>query len=266
MPRLAILGGGFMGGALAEGLIDSGWSPEDLVIAEIRAARRAFLEDHLKLPTTDDALEAASKAASVLFAVKPQDVQSCLDTVAAAFSPGKLAISICAGVRTAQFERALGDVPVIRAMPNTPAAIGQGATAIARGRFAKDDHLATALNILSTVGRVVVVEESQMDAVTAVSGTGPAYVFYLAEALISAAQKEGLTKEQAYVLVYQTFVGASELLSHDPAGPAELRARVTSPGGTTQAALEFLEKNDWFRIFEQAVHRARERSEELGGS
>ena len=179
--------------------------------------------------------------------------------------PAKLAISICAGIRTALLERALGEVPVIRAMPNTPAAIGQGATAIARGRFAKDDHLAAALNILCTVGRVVVVEESQMDAVTAVSGTGPAYVFYLAEALIAAAQKEGLSKEQAYVLVYQTFVGASELLSHDPAGPAELRARVTSPGGTTQAAIEYLEQNGWREIFEQAVHRARKRSEELGG-
>jgi pyrroline-5-carboxylate reductase len=266
MPRLAILGGGFMGGALAEGLIDSGWSAADLVVAEIREARRAFLEDHLKVATTDDALDAARRASSVLFAVKPQDIQPCLEAVAAAFSPAKLAISICAGVRTGLLERVLGDVPVIRAMPNTPAAIGQGATAIARGRFAKDDHLATALNILSTVGRVVVVDESQMDAVTAVSGTGPAYIFYLAEALISAAQKEGLSKEQAYVLVYQTFVGASELLSHDPAGPAELRARVTSPGGTTQAAMEYLEQSGWFRTFEEAVHRARERSEELGGS
>jgi pyrroline-5-carboxylate reductase len=265
MARLAILGGGFMGGALAEGLIDSGWSPEDIVVAEIREARRNFLENHLKVPTTSDARMAASGAPSVLFAVKPQDIRPVLERVAPAFTPSKLAISICAGVRTGSLEHALGDVPVIRAMPNTPAAIGQGATAIAAGRFAREDHLATALNILSTVGRVVVVEEAQMDAVTAVSGSGPAYVFYLAEALISAAQKEGLTKEQAYVLVYQTFVGASELLSHDPAGPAELRARVTSPGGTTQAAVEFLERNDWVRLFEEAVHRARVRSEELGG-
>ncbi len=188
-----------------------------------------------------------------------------LDTIAPAFSASTLAISICAGVRTTRLERALGEAPVIRAMPNTPAAIGEGATAIARGRFAKDDHLATALNILSTVGRVIVVEESQMDAVTAVSGSGPAYVFYLAEALISAAEKEGLTREQAYVLVCQTFAGAAALLLHDPAGPAELRARVTSPGGTTQAAMEFLEQHDWMSLFEQAVHRARQRSEELAG-
>lgn len=266
MARLAILGGGFMGGALADGLIDSGWNPRDLIVAEIREARRGFLEDQLHVPTTDDALAAARVASSVLFAVKPQDIAPLVETVAPAFSASKLAISICAGVRTTLFERALGDAPVIRAMPNTPAAIGRGATAIACGRFAKDEHLATALNMLSTVGRVVVVEESQMDAVTAVSGTGPAYVFYLAESLIAAAQKEGLSKEQAYVLVYQTFVGASELLSHDPAGPAELRARVTSPGGTTQAAIEYLEKNGWRDIFEQAVHQARQRSEELGGS
>jgi pyrroline-5-carboxylate reductase len=265
MARLAIVGGGFMGGALAEGLIDSGWNPRDLIVAEIREARRGFLENHLKVPTTDDAAAAVRVASSVLLAVKPQDIPRVLDTIAPAFSASTLAISICAGVRTTRLERALGEAPVIRAMPNTPAAIGEGATAIARGRFAKDDHLATALNILSNVGRVIVVEESQMDAVTAVSGSGPAYVFYLAEALISAAEKEGLTREQAYVLVCQTFAGAAALLLHDPAGPAELRARVTSPGGTTQAAMEFLEQHDWMSLFEQAVHRARQRSEELAG-
>lgn len=264
MTRLTIVGGGFMGGALAEGLIDSGWTPSDLVVAEIREERRAYLKGHLGVETTPDATEAVRRAPAVLFAVKPQDITTALESTRSGFSDEKLVISICAGVPAATFEEALGPIPVIRAMPNTPAAIGQGATAIARGRHAHDEHLATALNILSTVGRVVVVEESQMDAVTAVSGTGPAYLFYLAEALISAAQKEGLSKEQAFVLVYQTFVGAAELLSHDPAGPAELRARVTSPGGTTQAAIDFLEAHDWFQLFEQAVHRARERSEELG--
>lgn len=264
MARLAILGGGFMGGALAEGLIDSGWNPGDIVIAELREARRTFLVDHLHVPTTVDAVAAVEGAESVLFSVKPQDISAVLDNVAPAFSMDKLAISICAGVKTEAFEAVLGKVPVIRSMPNTPAAIGQGATAIARGKYAHDEHLATALNILSTVGKVVVVKEGQMDAVTAVSGSGPAYVFYLAEVLINAAQREGLSKEQAYVLVYQTFVGASELLSHDPADPRELRARVTSPGGTTQAAVEYLQEHGWAEIFEGAVRRARERSEELG--
>ena len=133
MARLAILGGGFMGGALAEGLIDSGWSAQDIVVAEIREARRSFLQDHLKVPTTSDARDAVSSASSVLFAVKPQDIQPILASVAPAFTPAKLAISICAGVRTALLERALGEVPSsapcptrrrrsARARPRSPAA------------------------------------------------------------------------------------------------------------------------------------------------
>jgi pyrroline-5-carboxylate reductase len=149
-------------------------------------------------------------------------------------------------------------------MPNTPAAIGMGVTAIARGRFANDSHLGNALNILSTVGKVVVVDESQMDAVTAVSGTGPAYVFYLAEALIEAAQELGLAREQAYTLVYQTLQGAATLLAHDGAGPVELRARVTSPNGTTHAAITHLESKQWKATFKQAVEAARNRAQELG--
>ena len=264
MARLAILGGGFMGGSLAEGLIDSGWRAKDIVIAELLEARRAFLVDHLQVTTTADAVAAVEGADSVLFSVKPQDIHAVLTSVAPVFTADKLAISICAGVRTEAFEAVLGEVPVIRSMPNTPAAIGKGATAIACGQHTNDEHLTTALNILSTVGEVVVVEESQMDAVTAVSGSGPAYVFYLAEALINAAQREGLSKEQARVLVYQTLVGASEVLSRDPAEPEELRARVTSPGGTTQAAIEYLQEHHWAEVLQGAVRKARERSEELG--
>jgi pyrroline-5-carboxylate reductase len=162
------------------------------------------------------------------------------------------------------YERELGPVPVIRTMPNTPAAIGMGVTAIARGTHASDQHLAEALNILSTVGKVVVVNESQMDAVTAVSGTGPAYVFYLAQGLIEAAVELGMTKEQAFTLTYQTFRGAATLLGHDPAGPEELRARVTSPGGTTHAAITHLEETKWKEVFKEAVTAARDRAVELG--
>ena len=264
MRQLAILGGGFMGGALAEGLIDSGWSRDDLVLAEVREARREFLTDHLGLHATSSVASAVSQAKSLLFAVKPQDIEAALVNAATAWSPDQLVISICAGVKTEAFERALPNAPVIRTMPNTPASIGAGATAIAKGRYAGASHLATAINILSAVGKVVVVDEDQMDAVTAVSGTGPAYVFLLAESLIKAAQDEGLTREQAHVLSYQTILGAARLLGHDAAGPRELRERVTSPGGTTQAAMEHLEKHDWAEIFVAAVGRARERSAELG--
>jgi pyrroline-5-carboxylate reductase len=264
MSRLAIIGGGFMGGALAEGLIDSGWNREGILIAEIRNARREFITNQLRVPTTDNAAEAVSRADTVLFAVKPQQIHETLKHVKAAFTPAKLAISICAGVTIATFQRELGNVPVIRSMPNTPAAIGMGVTAIARGKFATDNHLAEALNILSTVGKVVVVDESQMDAVTAVSGSGPAYVFYLAEALIEAAQELGLAKEQAYTLVYQTIRGAATLLAHDGAGPLELRSRVTSPNGTTHAAMTLLEGKQWKETFKHAVAAAKARAEELG--
>ena len=264
MSRLAIVGGGFMGGALAEGLIDSGWNRDGIIIAEVRNARREFVTNQLRVPTTDDAAEAVAQADTVVFAVKPQQIHETLRNVKQAFAPDKLAVSVCAGVRIATYENELGDVPVIRTMPNTPAAIGMGVTAIARGQFATDQHLADALNILSTVGKVVVVNEDQMDTVTAVSGTGPAYVFYLAEGLIEAAQDLGLTKQQSFTLVYQTLRGAASLLAHDGAGPMELRSRVTSPNGTTHAAITHLESKQWKELFKQAVSAAKNRAEELG--
>ena len=264
MKQLAIVGGGFMGGALAEGLVDSGWKRDSIVVAEVREQRRHFLTEVLRVPATADAAEAVRDAETVLFAVKPQNVREVLTRVAPAFTPQKLAISIAAGVPIATFQELLGDVPVIRTMPNTPAAIGHGMTALSRGRFATDAHLATALNILSTVGKTIVVDESHMDSVTAVSGSGPAYVFLLAEALITAAMEQGLSREQAHMLTYQTFIGAANLLMHDPAEPAELRARVTSPNGTTHAAVTHLLENHWPDVFVEAVHRAHRRAAELG--
>lgn len=264
MSRLAIVGGGFMGGALAEGLIDSGWNRDGIIIAELRNARREFITNQLRVPVTNNAADAVAEAHTVIFAVKPQQIHETLHAVKDAFLPSKLAISVCAGVRIATYENELGDVPVIRTMPNTPAAIGMGVTAIARGQFAKDQHLADALNILSTVGKVVVVNEDQMDTVTAVSGTGPAYVFYLAEGLIEAAQDLGLSKQQSFTLVYQTLRGAAALLAHDGAGPMELRSRVTSPNGTTHAAITHLESKEWKEVFKQAVTAAKNRATELG--
>lgn len=253
-----------MGGALAEGLIDSGWNRDGIIIAELRNARREFITNQLRVPVTDNAADAVAEAHTVIFAVKPQQIHETLRNVKEAFLPSKLAISVCAGVRIATYENELGDVPVIRTMPNTPAAIGMGVTAIARGQFAQDKHLADALNILSTVGKVVVVNEDQMDTVTAVSGTGPAYVFYLAEGLIEAAQDLGLSKQQSFTLVYQTLRGAAALLAHDGAGPMELRSRVTSPNGTTHAAITHLESKEWKEVFKQAVTAAKNRAEELG--
>ncbi len=262
--RLAIVGGGFMGGAIAEGLVESGWARESLVVADLREARRHFLTHVLRIPALPDARAAVAEAPTVLFAVKPQNLREVLAQVAPAFTRDKLAISIVAGVPIATFHELLGEVPVVRTMPNTPAAIRHGMTALARGRFAGEAHLAAALEILGTVGRTLVVDESQLDAVTAVSGTGPAYVFLLAEALIEAAVQQGLSREQARTLACQTFVGAAKLLVHDPAEPAELRARVTSPNGTTHAAVTHLLGQRWPETFIEAVHHAHRRAVELG--
>ncbi len=264
MSKLAIIGGGFMGGALAEGLLDAGWHRDSFVVAEVSRDRRETLQ-HLRVRTTERAEEAARSASTVLIAVKPQSVGDTLAALAPAWRRDQLCISICAGIRVARFEAALGEgTPVIRTMPNTPAAVGMGVTALARGRWATDQHLATALNVMSAVGRVAVVAEDQMDAVTAVSGSGPAYVFYLAESLITAAMEQGLDHEQAHLLVYQTFLGAAHLLSHDGAGPAELRRRVTSPNGTTHAAIRHLEQAGWADTFREAVAQAKQRAEALG--
>jgi pyrroline-5-carboxylate reductase len=264
MKRLAIIGGGFMGSALAEGLLGNGWRPGELVVAERHADRAAALQDHLGIEVTPNAAAAAHHAPRVLLATKPQDIESVMHDVAGAVLPQALIISIAAGVRLATMQAVFVDHPIIRAMPNTPVAIGMGATALAKGDHATDTHLVEALNVFGCVGRTVVVDEAQMDSVTAVSGTGPAYVFLLAEALIEAAQAEGLTQEQAYALTYQTFAGAARLLTHDPASPAELRRRVTSPHGTTHAAVTHLEEHGWTKRFREAVRAARRRSEELG--
>jgi len=262
--QLAILGGGFMGSAIAAGLIESGWRREDLIVAEVREARREFLTQQLQLETTEDSPAAIASAEVVLIAVKPQAIEPALMEVAAGHQNDQLLLSVCAGITTTTIEARVEGAHVIRAMPNTAAAIGTSATAIARGTYASDSDLATAINILSAVGKVVVVDEAQIDAVTAVSGTGPAYVFFLAEALIEAAQREGLSREQAHVLTYQTLLGSARLLSHDTAGPAELRARVTSPGGTTDAAIRHLESAGWQEVFIEAVGQARKRAGELG--
>ena len=265
MKRLAILGGGFMGGALAEGLLEGEWTSQDLIVAEKLDERRADLEERLGITTTADVLEAAEQGEAVVFAVKPQDIETVLGATRAAFETPRLALSICAGVRTSTFEALLGEVAVVRAMPNTPAAIRKGATAIAPGRFATPADVEAAAQVLGAVGTVVIVDEQQMDAVTAVSGSGPAYVFLLAEAWIDGACREGLSAAQARDLVYQTLAGSVGLLYADSAPPSELRARVTSAGGTTQAAVEHLQAEGWDGIFRDALAKAKERSIELGG-
>jgi len=260
--RLAVIGGGNMGAALVGGLLASGWATAgELVVVEVVTARRAELGD--LFPDVATVAEAADAAADgALIAVKPGDVAAA--TAAAVAAGARRILSIAAGVRLDALEVAAGPgVPVVRAMPNTPALVGQGAAAICGGSSADDDDLAWAASILESVGTVVRVPEHQLDAVTGLAGSGPAYVFLVAEALIDAGVLAGLARPVAEALVVQLLVGSAALLA-ERGDPAALRAMVTSPGGTTAAGLRALEDHAVRAALLDAVMAATLRSRELG--
>jgi pyrroline-5-carboxylate reductase len=268
--KLVVVGGGKMGEALVAGLLAGGWAePDQIVIAEAMAARRDELlapgglaGRHPGLVVTATPADAEGAAGAVL-AVKPADVEAACRSVAAA-QVGRV-LSIAAGVPLARLEQWLGDgMPVVRAMPNTPALVGAGAAAIAPGRDAGEDDLVWAGAILGAVGTVVRVPESQLDAVTGLSGSGPAYVFLVAEALIEAGVLVGLPRPVSQQLAIQTLLGSARLLAESDQGPEALRAAVTSPGGTTAAGLRALEKAAVRSAFLDAVVAATERSRALG--
>lgn len=253
-----------MGEVLARGLLEAGWHSDDIVLAARRAERCRDLERALGVACTLDPAAAAKGREVVVVAVKPGDVPRLLEQCVGSVVPGQVVVSLAAGVPTALFERMLGEVSVVRAMPNTPAQIAEGVTALARGAHAGDTAMATAERVLSAVGQTVVLDESLLDAVTAVSGTGPAYVFILAEAMVEAAIREGLPWHAAEKLVEQTIRGAGMLLASVDLTPARLRAQVTSPGGTTAAAIHVLEERGFRALVEDAVRAATARSRELG--
>jgi pyrroline-5-carboxylate reductase len=260
MHRLQIIGGGRMGEALARGLLAAGWSPSDLAVVEAVESRRDQLDTGL--PGVSVTAE-PGPAQGIVVAVKPNDVPT---AVAAAVSAGaERVLSIAAGVTIGGLEAWAGaGVRVVRAMPNTPAQIGVGVSAIAAGSSAGDDDLDWAESILGAVGKVVRVTERQLDAVTGLSGSGPAYVFLVAEALIEAGVLVGLTRDVATTLAVETIHGAGALLAAGGDGPEALRAAVTSPGGTTAAGLRALESAGVRSAFVDAVVAASERATELG--
>ena len=263
-PTVAILGAGAMGEVFAAGLLAAGWQPEDLSLAARREERRRELERLLGVTCSLDPVEAARGRDVVIIAVKPADVTRLLEQCAGAITSDQVVVSLAAGVATSRFEAALGAVPVVRAMPNTPAQIAQGITAMAGGAHAADAAMARAQTVLAAVGDTIILDETLLDAVTAVSGTGPAYVFILAEALVEAAIREGLPWHAAERLVEQTIRGAGMLLAAVDLTPARLRAQVTSPGGTTAAAVHVLEERGFRALIEDAVRAAAARSRELG--
>ncbi len=258
--RLAIIGGGNMGAALAGGLLAAGWAADDLAIVEVLDARA----DALRSMFPGVTISATNvPAAGAVIAVKPYDVPAAV--VAAVAAGATRILSIAAGVSIGTLSAAAGDgAAVVRAMPNTPALVGQGASAIAGGASAGEADLAWAESILGAVGTVARVTEAQLDAVTGLSGSGPAYLFLVAESLIEAGVLAGLPRPTAASLVRQLLVGSAALLAEGDADPVVLRAQVTSPGGTTAAGLRVLEEHGVRSAFLEAVMAATARSRELG--
>lgn len=262
--KIAFIGAGNMAEAIARAVVDKGLYAANRITAfdpaEARRAAFAAMGAHV----ATDNRSAAADAGLVLLCVKPQMMIPALADLAGVVGPRQLVVSIAAGISTGFIESRLGEVRVIRAMPNTPMLAGLGATGICRGRHAGDADLAAARRLFESAGVVVDVDEPLMDAVTAVSGSGPAYFFYLVEHMIAAATALGLTSEQATTLVYQTAAGAARMLQSSPDLPQDLRRKVTSPGGTTQAAIEHLDQHQLGQRIEEAVAAAQRRGRELG--
>ena len=263
--KIVFVGGGNMGEALIAGLLRSGhWKPSQLIACDIRQDQLIKLQLRYKVRASADNRWAVREADIVLLAVKPQHMQRVLEEVGPVIRQNQLVLSIAAGITTSFIEKFLAKrVPVVRVMPNTPALVGLGMAGLACGRYARRFHESTARAIMETVGKVVTVAERDMDAVTAVSGSGPAYVFYVAEAMKGAGVHLGLAPDVADQLVRQTVKGAGVLLSLSHEEARTLRERVTSPGGTTEAALKVMEAAKVRATFMKALRSARDRSKEL---
>ena len=285
MSRIAIIGGGNIGEALLSGLLRSGRQIKDLVVAEKDPGRAKYLADTYSVYVTS-VVDAAENAAFVIVAVKPGDAGNVIAEISAAAGQTdsdteQVYVSVAAGVTTAFYEGKLpAGAPVVRVMPNAPAVVGAGVSALAPGRFATPEHLKEVAAIFDAVGGVLTVPESHLDAVTAVSGSGPAYFFLMVEAMVDAGVAVGLSRPVATDLVVQTMAGSAAMLLERfdrvrPQGDAamgtamdttaaQLRATVTSPGGTTAAGLRELERGGLRAAVAAAVEAAKTRSEQLG--
>ena len=262
---LAILGCGKLGEILASGLVASAWRrPEQIVVTARRSERAEDLASRLGLHATTSNAGAAREARVLVVCVKPQDVQGLLDEIFPEVTPDHVVLSVAAAISTAFIEKRLpAGVPVVRAMPNAPSQVGAGIAGICAGAHASPEHLKVAEQVLSHVGRVVTVAEPYMDAVTAVSGSGPAYFALLAESMIDAGIMLGLSRVISTDLVVQTMLGTAKLLQDLHMHPVELREAVTSPGGTTIMAIRQLEMAGVRAALLNAIQAAMERSREL---
>ena len=264
--QLGFLGAGNMAEAIARGIVGAGLVPaREMLASDPDERRRTLFERELKIPALDDNRALAERASLILVAVKPQVFDKALVPVGGLFGPKKLILSVCAGISTARIEAVVAaGTRIVRAMPNTPMLVGRGMAAVCAGKQATPADVAKAQRLLGAAAQVIRVPEDLMDAVTAVSGSGPAYFFYLAEKLAAAGVELGLPEEDARLLSRVTFEGAAKLLAESAETPEELRRRVTSPGGTTEAAIKTFDALGFAKTVSAAVKAARDRARELG--
>ena len=255
-------------GSMAESMIH-GWinkrilKPDNIsVMNKSDRQRLEFLQDEYGVKVVCEDKKALKQADFVLLAMKPKDVGAALTNIKDALSSDTVILSVVAGVSIQTIQKYVGNLPVARAMPNTSAKIGQSATGVAWSKYVSLDQQHELRDLLSSIGGVTVVEEPQLDAVTAVAGSGPAFIYYFAEAMVEAAEQTGLSQEDAKRLVRQTFSGAAEMLQHDDF--AKLRKGVTSPNGTTAAGIASLEQDDFKAVISRCITQAAKRSQALG--
>ena len=271
--RIAIIGAGSMGGAILSGLIAAGTSADSITASTATTESAKALSDKFAVKSfaldasASANAEAAKDADILLIAVKPAKVLATLEEIKASIKDGALVISVAAGVTTKAMEQAIGaKASVIRAMPNTPSIVGHGVTGIAKGASANDAQMAIAKELFETVGQVLVVEEDKINALSTISGSGPAYVFYFAEKLMTAAKKMGFSEKEANLMVRSTLLGSATLLAASSDSPETLRAQVTSPNGTTMQATARFDEANLEKVFIEATEAALARAIELGES
>lgn len=266
LGKLAVVGSGAIGAAMAKGVIAAGLvEPGDVTMADVDRHRLDVCAETLLVKVNTDNAEAVRDADVILLAVKPNIIPLALSQICGAVKGGQLVVSIAAGVKLHVIESRLPDgTAVIRAMPNTPCMIGAGATAFCRGTHAREEHVAVGRKLFDSVGLSIEVQEKMLDAVTGLSGSGPAYVYIMIDALADAGVRVGLARDVAMKLGAQTVMGAARMVLESEEHPGQLKDRVTSPGGTTIAGIDALEKAGFRSAVIEAVKAATKRSEELG--
>lgn len=263
--RIAVLGTGKMGEALLSGMLRAGRRPQDLLATARRADRAGLLRERYGVDVATNA-EAAVAADTLLLTVKPQDMAALLEELAPHVPPDRLVVSVAAGTTTGFIERRLAQgTPVVRVMSNTPVLVDEAMSAISAGSHAAEEHLRRTEDVFTPVGRTIRVPESQQDAVTALSGSGPAYFFYLVEAMTDAGILLGLPRNVAHDLIVQTAIGAAVMLRDSGEHPVTLRENVTSPAGTTINAIREMENHGVRAAMLSALEAARDRGRELAG-